>query len=157
MKITNKALYGSVLALLVFAAPFAANAGPFGHNGFGYHGGWQQALPQEKLDMFYTMRNEHREAMRPMMEDLWKKQTTLDALSRNPKVEPKEITALINDISDLRGKMAAQYRNFAERMKQETGMEYPYGGYGMNGFGPGHHGRRGGGYHKGGYGMGCAW
>ena len=164
MKIHRKTLSAALLALVVMAAPFAADARPFGHNGPGYHAGYgmnngpMQQLPQEKLEQLYAMRLEHREAMRPIMEQMWAKQTLLDALSNNPKAEPKALADLVDEISALRAKADKSRMDFAAKVKMETGYDLPYGGYAMRdrGYGYGHYGKRGG-HHSGGQGRGCSW
>ena len=161
MKRGYKPLAGALLALVVVAAPFAADARPFGHGGPGYHygpgytGGMAQPLPQEKLELLYKMRADHYTAMQPVMEQLWSKQTLLDALSRNPKVEPKEINDLVNEISALRSKMTQECAGFAAKVKKETGYDMPYDGMmAMHGK---TYGKRGGHHYSGGHGRGCAW
>lgn len=157
MKKQSKAIYGALIAFAILAAPFAADARPFGPGSHGGYGMVGNQLPQEKLEQLYAMRQEHRAAMQPLTEQLWSKQSLLEALSRNPKTDPKELTALVNEISDIRAKINQERDAFAAKAQKETGYAMPCEGYGMRGPGYGHHDRRGGGYHHGGYGRGCAW
>lgn len=155
---TKKALFGTLLAVLVISVPFAADARPYGHggpDGPGGYGGWHQAIPQEKREAFDALRREHMDKVQPIREQMWVKRTTLDALSVNPKTDPKDITNLVNEISALRTQLFAERKAFADRVKKETGLDMPYGmGMGQGG-GYGHQGRRG--YGHGGHGKGCAW
>lgn len=155
-----------MVAVLVMAAPLAAEARPYGHGGqhMGYmgndgpgmhRGGWYQNLTPEKQQAVSALFEAHRAKTQPIREQLWLKNTTLDALSANPKVEPKEITALVEEIGKLRNQLFTERKALAERVEKETGIKAPYAM--GDGFGYGHHGRRGGGYHKGGYGRGHAW
>lgn len=155
-----------MVAVLVMSAPLAAEARPFGHGGqhMGYanndgpgmhRGGWFQGLTPEKQQAVSALFEAHRAKTQPIREQLWIKNTTLDALSANPKVEPKEITAMVEEIAKLRSQLNTERKNLAERIEKETGMKAPYAtGSGFGGYG--HHGGRGG-YHKGGYGRGGAW
>lgn len=163
MKLSRKMLIGTTLAVLVMAAPLAAQARPFGHSygsgygpgdGYGMHrGGWSQAVPQEKQQAFYQAMEQHHEKMRPIREQIWAKNATLDALSNNPKVDPKDITALVNEIATLRNQAYAESKAFAAKMRSDYGMDMPSGG--MRGYGGGYHGGYGpGGYGKRGYGGG---
>lgn len=164
MKTHTKVFYGVVFALLVMATPFAAQARPGGHGygygpgGYGGYGGWHQSLPQEQRDAVWKMMQDHRSAVQPLRDQLWTKTRTLDALERNPKVEPKEIKALVEEIGTLRGQLREQHLAFAAKVKQETGVDVPGAWCGMKGgnFGRdrGGYGHRGGGYGGGGYGHG---
>ncbi|MDL2210444.1 periplasmic heavy metal sensor [Desulfovibrio sp. OttesenSCG-928-O18] len=153
-KTTKKALFGTLFAVLVISAPFAAEARPYGHGGPGYYGGGYQAIPPEKQQAFDTLRREHFDKIQPIREQIWAKQTTLDALSANAKTEPKDITNLVNEISALRNQLFAEKKAFADRVKKETGLDLPYG-MGPGGKYYGHKERRG--YGHGGHGRGCAW
>lgn len=157
MKIRSTAFCTGLVALVILAAPFAADARPFGHNGPGYHDGqgshWSQMqqLPQEKRDQLQAMRLEQRKKMQPIRDQLWAKQTLLDALSRNPKAEPKDITALVDEIAALRSQLRDARIAFADKVKKEIGLDMPYGAFAMqdrgDGYGRhgGNHGNRGGG------------
>ena len=166
MKTRTKVLCGTLFAVLVLASPLAAQARPWGHGpggpgyhsgpgGPGYHSGpgWQQNLTPEKQQALVVLKQQHRDKMQPIMEQIWVKETTLDALSGNPNVNPKELTTLISEISALRTQAYAERKAHSERVKQEIGVDMPYG----PGMGYGYHGNRGGGYHKGGFGRGCGW
>lgn len=150
MKISKKVLYGTLLATLVMTAPFAAKAYAWGHGSYGgYHNGYggygmNQAIPLEKQQSFASLMRQHQDKMRPLQEQIWTKQTALSALSGNAKVEPKEITALVNELSSLHNQANAENKAFADRVKKETGFDLPYGPYtGMGGMGYQHWGRGG--------------
>ncbi|CAK7001018.1 MAG: hypothetical protein DELT_00028 [Desulfovibrio sp.] len=166
MKKTTKILLSSMVAVLVMAAPLAAQAGPGGsgrHGGPHYgqmggdgpqmmhRGGWFQALAPEKQAAVSALFDEHRTKMEPIREQLWIKRTTLDALSANPNTEPKKIEALVTEMAGLRKQLYTERKALADRVEKETGFRMPYGKGG--GFGYGHRGR----HHKGGYGKGHGW
>lgn len=168
MKMNSKTLFlGALLAALVIAAPLSAEARPYGRGGAGMGQGQgvgpnQQALTPEKQQALFAMRQAHFEKVRPIQEQLWAKQTTLDALSGNPKTDPKDITNLVSEISALRNQMYTENKAFADRMQKETGINMPCDGMGMGrGMGMkqggyGHHGKGGMGRgNGGGYGRGC--
>jgi len=163
MKTHTKAFYGALFALLVMTVPFAAQARPYDQmGGPGY--GWHQSLPPEQRDAVGKLMREHMAAMQPLRDQLWTKSRTLRALENNPKVEPKEIRTLVEEVAGLRGQLRDKHMAFADKVKKETGVDVPFncgmrgdgygrhrgGGYGP-GYGPGYGQGQGGGYwHKGG-------
>lgn len=155
---TKKTLFGTLLAVLVISAPFAADARPYSHGGPGGpagHGGWHQAVPQEKQGAFAALRREHMDKVQPIREQMWVKEKTLDALSVGSKADPKDIVNLVNEISALRTQLFTERKAFADRVKKEIGIDTPYG-MGMSPCG-GYGYQRQRGYGHGGYGKGCAW
>jgi hypothetical protein len=96
MKTRTKIFFGTLAAVLVMSAPLAVEARPFGHGGqqmgyveggSGMHwGGWFQSLTPEKQQTISALFKAHRAKTQPIREQLWVKNTTLDALSPNPKV-----------------------------------------------------------------------
>lgn len=133
MKQQRTIILGAVLAVLLMAAPFAAQARPGGFGcGFG-PGAWQQSVPQEKRDAMFAMMREHQAKVQPLYDELWAKRTLMDALSVNPNADVKEIKALIGDMSALRAKVRAEHTVFAAQVKKEIGVDIPCG---MNGMGP---------------------
>ena len=164
MKTRTKVMCGALFAVLVMTMPLAADARPGGHGGGyghgymqghgyggGYGPGWDQSLPQEKRDAVRAMMREHWEKMQPIRDQLWIKSRTLDALEGNPKVEPKEISALVAEMAALKDQLRAEHKTFADRMQKETGLDYPFDSCGMgDGWrgkhrGPGRHGGHNGG------------
>lgn len=125
------------------------------HQGYGpcMPGGMVSAIPAEKQQAFASLLQQHRDKMQPLREQIWAKKTTLNALSGNPKVEPKEITTLVNEISTLRTQAYAERKAFAERVKKDIGVDIPYAQKGGMGFGD-HRGRGG---HRGSGGHGGHW
>lgn len=158
MKKHTTVFYGALLAALVMAMPLAAQARPFGHGsgpGPGGPGGWCQTLPQEQRDAVWKMMQEHRAKMQPLRDQLWIKSRTLDALSGNSKVDPKDIEKMVNEMAVLRTQLREEHRAFADRVKKETGVDVPGAGCGMGMGGYGRHdgddGYRGGHYGGGGH------
>lgn len=136
-----------MLAALVVAAPFAVQARPFDHWYGPNRGMWQQNIPQERQEAFFQALERHQEKMFAIQEQIWTKETTMDALSRNPNTNAKDITALANEISALRNQAFAERKAFSNAVRKDFSIDMPYGpgmgGYGMGGYG-----------HRGGYGMG---
>ncbi len=134
-----------VTALL--AGLLATQAMAFGP-GHGGHGGrgpvYYQALPPEKQAVVEKIMDEHRAKMFALREDLWAKQTELDALKGS---DAKRIQTLVAEMKDLRAKMFAERETLQKKLEAE-GVEL--GGRGM---GPGTgHGMMGGKMGRGGCG-----
>jgi len=100
----------------------------------------QELTPEQraKLD---TLMTEHRRQMFESRQDIWAKQTELDALSRNPNTTPERITQLVNELKGLRAKQFNERESFRATLQKE-GLP---GGFGncADGYG-GHGGPRGG-------------
>lgn len=149
MQNRTKIFFGTMVAVLVMAAPLAAEAHPRGHggqhagycddNGPGRHrGAWFQGLTPEKQQAVTALFEAHQAKMQPLREQLWKKNATLEALSGNPKVEPKEITAMVEEIAKLRNQIFTERNEFADRVEKETGIKAPHAmGAGFGGRGRG--------------------
>lgn len=168
MKGYMKIFYGAALALAIMAAPLAAEARPFGPCGPGNYGNpgfarqQMQQLPPEKLDQLRALQLEHRKAVQPLRDQLWTKRALLEALSGNPKADPKELRELVAEMAELRAKLREVRLEFSLKMQNETGYDGPCPAFGMwdNDHGPGRHGGYGGygGGHRGGPGRGgCGW
>ncbi|SBW04689.1 conserved exported hypothetical protein [uncultured delta proteobacterium] len=158
MKKHTKVFYAALLAALVMTMPLAAQARPGGHGpGPDGPGGWCQTLPQEQRDAVWKLMQEHRAKMQPIRDQLWIKSRTLDALSGNSKVEPKDIEKMVNEMAALRTQLREEHKAFADRVKKETGVDLPGagcgmgmgGGYGRHGGGDGPRGGHGGGHYGG--------
>lgn len=108
---------------------------------------------------------EHRQSMAAIQDKMWAKSMEYEALAANPNTKQSEISAVINEMTELRGQMRGEYDKFAAQMGDRDfgpGMGYGNGmGYGM-GYGPGcgayngdwGNGHRRGYGHGGGYGNG---
>lgn len=129
------------MAALLMAAPLTAQARPGEGPGPEGRGGWYQSIPQEKRDAVQKLILEHREKTQPIRDQLWAKSRTLDALSGNSKVEPKEIRDLVDEMVALRAQLREQHKAFAAQVQQEAGVTVPIGRCGM-GYG-GHRGHDG--------------
>ena len=144
---------------LAASLPMVASAGPW-HNGG--RGPAVQALTPEKQAELTTLMDAHMAKMRPVHEQLWQKETTLNALSANPNTQPAQLTALIDEIGALRKQIGDERAALAEQVQKNVGIDTAmgpgmgmYGGY-CGGYGQGGgYGPRGGGHgggHHGGYG-----
>lgn len=165
----------AAFAALLAVPTFADNALARGHgynNGGGYHQGYQQGMQQnmtaEQQATMQELYDSHMQKMTPLREQLWAKNTELDALSGNANVKPEEIKKLVSEIATLRSQMNKEMTAFRDQAQKETGMAPGFGGPGMRGDGMGHGmgnmqngcpgygsgnggGHRGGGHRGGGY------
>ena len=108
-------------------------------------------LTQEKQDLLKAILDEHRKETQTLRDTMWEKRTLLKALSGNPNTKPESITALVREMSDLRGQLHAKRDALESRVQKEVGIDLPMGrGHrGMGGRGQGGFGHRG----MGGYGQ----
>ena len=132
MKKQTKILYGALFAALLMATPFAAQARPYGpcFDGNGPER-WQQSFPEEKREAVWKLMREHREQIQPLRDRLWAASRTLDALEGNPKVDPKEIRDLVNEMVTLRAQLREQHKAFADKVQKDTGVSIPTGDFSM--------------------------
>ncbi|KAF5061329.1 Heavy-metal resistance [anaerobic digester metagenome] len=104
-------------------------------------------LTQEKQDLLKAILDEHRKETQPLRDTMWEKRTLLKALSGNPNTKPEAITALVREMSDLRGQLHAKRDALESRVQKEVGIDLPMGpgqrgghrgmgGRGQGGFGP---------------------
>jgi zinc resistance-associated protein len=100
-------------------------------------------LTQEKRDLLQNILEEHRNAVRPLRDGMWEKRTLLKALSVNPNAQPEAITALVREMSDLRGKLREQRDALETRVENEVGIEFRGMGRGGDHRGKGGHFRDG--------------
>ena len=148
------------LVAMAFAAsiPVAAMADP------GFHGRYNRnyqrmndcpAMPRltgEQKAQMDKLHEEHFAAVRPLRDSLAAKHMELNALSRNPNVDPSELRQLTADITKLRTQIRDVNDNFADKM-EKAGLPCPGfrnydGGRGM------HHAEGYGRHGHGGYGCG---
>lgn len=101
-------------------------------------------LTQEKQDLLKAILDEHRKETQPLRDTMWEKRTLLKALSGNPNTKPEAITALVREISDLRGQLHAKRDALESRVQKDVGIDLPMGpGHrGMGGRGQGGFGHR---------------
>lgn len=151
MKTQTKTFYGALFVALLIAAPMMADARPFGHGsgpggecyGRAPVGEWTMSVPEDKRDAVRALMLEHRDKVQPLRDKLWVKRTTLGALKDNPNVKPAELTALIEEMAALRKQLRDEHKAYVARVKQETGLDLPFG-CGMKGSGfMRHHGMGG--------------
>jgi zinc resistance-associated protein len=136
----RKVLYAALAAALLIAAPAVAEARPYGHGephremggcgmaGPGY-GRMMPFIPQEKQQALSTLMREHAEKVHALREHLWVKRTTLDALSRNPKTEPKELAGIIAEMTALRDQLYKERQAHWTKLEKDFGISMPYGGH----------------------------
>lgn len=157
----------SIIATLAIVGIIAAStlgfAGPM--NGMGGRGACLDPernpavaqLTQEKRDLLTSIMDEHRKEMQPLRDAMWEKRTLLKALSANPNTKPETVTALVREMSDLRGQMQTKREAVEARVRKDVGIDLPmgpgrHGGQrGMGGRGAMH---QGGGFGHGGMGYG---
>lgn len=149
------AIFGIVaLSTLTFAGPMRGMGNKGGMGGSDCSG-WNrnpaiQQLPQEKQDQLKGILDEHRKEMTPMRNAMWEKRTLLKALSVNPNTKPETITALVDELSDLRAQAQTRREALQSRVSKEIGIDLPMGsgmhdrrGKGGHGRGHGESGQRG--------------
>ncbi len=126
-------ILGVVALLAGLIATQAMAFGP-GHGGRGNGPGFYQALSPEKQAVVEKIMDEHRTKMFSMREDLWAKQTELDALKGN---DTKRIQALVNEMKDLHAKMYAEREALRQKLEAEGVVMGGGMGHGMMGGGQG--------------------
>ena len=166
-------LVAALVSMISLASTAMAANGPGRGPGAmaGMGGSEFSALTPEKATAFRALQREFRDKTQPIREQIWVKNTSLQALSANGKSEPQQLLALVTEISALRSQLYTEHTAFAERVKKDIGIDMPmHGGMGMgmgmgmgkgDGMGSGW-GHRGGGHGgRGGFGGGggprCAW
>ena len=96
------------------------------------------ALSEEQRAQMDKLCEEHRNAVRPLYDQLTQKGLELRALSPNPNVKPEELKAIIADISKLHEQLRTINEDFYSKMA-DAGLPcfgaYRHGGY--------HHGGNG--------------
>lgn len=112
-----------------------------------------QALTPEQQAKLDTIMAEHRAKTFALRQDIWAKQTELNALSVNPNTKPAQITKLVGELKDLRAKKFAAHEELRATLAKE-GLPFPGAGCPMMGgmMGGMKHGKMGG-MGKGGCGM----
>lgn len=132
----KKTLSISLLSAAVLASiPMVAMAYP---DGYGRHHGYQrgycyQSMPelsQEQAAQLDKLREEHRNAVRPLYDQLSEKELELRTLSPNPNVKPEELKAIIAEISKLHEQLRTVNEDFYSKMSA-AGLPCRggYGGY----------------------------
>lgn len=121
-----------------------------------------QQMTQADKTAFIEMRDEFRQKVEPIRDQLWAKQMEYDALAGNPNTKPDDIRKLIAEMSDLRAKIKTERQKFGSAMKAKdfgpqsfrcgsSGWHSGYMGEGSRFFYPGY-GHDGGGQNYGGHG-----
>ena len=138
-------------ALVVLLVAATAMANPYGqgrHGGKGVNPGFSQLTP-EKQAAFASIMNEYQDKVFPIRQDIWAKNTELNALYGNPNADPKRITTLVNDIKNLHTGLYEMRKSYGQRIEKEIGINVFNGGPGFGNC-PGGNG----GYSRGGPGFG---
>ena len=108
-----------------------------------YYGGGYQGIPQDKQDVVNKLVQEHLAQVEPLRQALSAKRLELDALSRNPNVEPETISKLAQEVAELQSQIRASGVEFRQKVQQEAGVTFGMGaGCGNRGM---HHAR---GWHR---------
>lgn len=130
-------------AAVLVSVPLAAMAHPDGygrHHG-GYYGYYaDQTMPElskEQMAEMDKLCEEHRNAVRPLYDQLSEKGLELRALSPNPNVKPEELKALTAEIAKLHEQIRTINNDFQAKM---TKAGLPCRGYHHGGYGHGYYG-----------------
>lgn len=120
----------TVLALVSMSA-FAMAAGKGARN-------LQPTLTPEKQAAVEKIVDKHHVKLVELREQIWAKQTELQALSRSGKAERSDIQSLVNEISKLRTATNAERDAMRAEIEKETGIKaFGRGFHRGGGFGPG--------------------
>lgn len=124
-------------------------------------GGFYNSLTPEKQQAVTRMVEENRKQMFELRQNIWAKQTELQAAVSAQNPDQKTVKQLTGEVVALQDQMYTQQQEFHAKLEKETGYDFSYAncpganfhGYGNHGFQNGHMGGRGGhGYgHMGGY------
>jgi len=114
----------AMLAGLLATNAFARGPGYGGCPGFG---GGPVVMTPEQQQAFETIMDEHQKKMFELRQEMWAKQTELDALQGN---DPKRIQTLVAEMKDLRAKAFAE-REVLTKKLEDAGIDAPaFGGRG---------------------------
>jgi len=105
----------------------------------------EPTLTPEKQAAVEKIVDKHHVKLVELREQIWAKQTELQALSRSGKAERNDIQSLISDISKLRTTMNAERDAMRAEIEKETGITSFGRGYHRGGYGMGYGGGAGGG------------
>ena len=125
----------AVLGLVVSGANFADARSYNGHYGNG-----MSQLSTDQYDKLEKMREDNDNKMRPAHRELQAKRLELNALSNNANTDPKTISKLVKEVTELRNKIDDNRVAFSGSVESKFGIQY--GGHRMGGNRGGH----GGGY-----------
>lgn len=140
-----------ITAALAFAQPGMGRGGygpgGYGPGGYGPGGcpGWgngaqAQNLTPEQQQKFDQLFEAHQKRTFALRQDIWAKETELNALSGNPNTKPERISQLVNELKDLRAKMFTERESFQSALRKE-GLPAGLANCGQGrGFGGGHGG-----------------
>ncbi|MDP3426860.1 MAG: periplasmic heavy metal sensor, partial [Humidesulfovibrio sp.] len=121
----------TVLALVSMSAfAMAAGKGTRARNA-------EPTLTPEKQAAVEKIVDKHHVKLVELREQIWAKQTELQALSRSGKAERSDIQSLISDISKLRTSMNAERKTLRSELEKETGIKAFGRGYHRGGMGGG--------------------
>lgn len=148
-----------VAALAFSALVLGSGVSAFAYHGYGHpYGGpnGMASLPSEKQDAYEAMMKDYYNRLSPLQDKLESKRIELDALSRNPNAKPETISALAQEVAQLRSQLRSERLSLNDKMEKEIGIR---AGRGMRGGSGGYHHGGGYGYGHGGYGHGgnCAY
>ncbi|EGJ50691.1 periplasmic heavy metal sensor [Desulfocurvibacter africanus] len=77
------------------------------------------ALTPEQQAKFDKIMSEHQKKTHAVREDMWAKQTELNALSVNPNTKPERISQLVAELKTLRAKQYAEREALNATLKKE--------------------------------------
>lgn len=97
----------------------------------------EPTLTPEKQAAVEKIVDKHHVKLVELREQIWAKQTELQALSRSGKAERSDIQSLISDISKLRTAMNAERDALRAEIEKETGIKSFGRGYHRGGYGGG--------------------
>lgn len=85
-------------------------------------------LTPEKQRIHDAIMKEHGGKIETIKINLWGKETEINALQGNPKVEPETISKLVKEATDLKLQLKTAENSLAEDLKKELGIIVTKGG-----------------------------
>ncbi|GFM38605.1 periplasmic heavy metal sensor [Desulfovibrio psychrotolerans] len=85
--------------------------------------GFMQNLTPEQQEKFGALSDAFGKKTEALRADMWAKHTELQALTNNPKVEPKYITKLVQELKELNLAMQAERTAFHAQVEKEVGIK----------------------------------
>ncbi|PKN08429.1 MAG: hypothetical protein CVU73_08275 [Deltaproteobacteria bacterium HGW-Deltaproteobacteria-8] len=144
--------FAAVLLLGLSGLSSAQMYGPGMMGGYGWGGGGDTGISQEKFAAMQKLYNEHYQATAQLRQQLFAKHSELNAQLYSGKTDDKRVETLTKEIADLNAKLFADQVNLRKQLVKQG---LPVGGMGNGGMGYGGGGY--GGMMNGGYGGGGGW
>lgn len=111
----------TILAVTAMLAGLLATSAFARGPGYGGCPGGPVVMTPEQQQAFETIMDEHQKKMFELRQEMWARQTELDALQGN---DPKRIQTLVSEMKDLRAKAFAE-REVLTKKLDDAGIDAP--------------------------------